>query len=190
MASLAREFSMELLLSLVEIVQYKAEFKKIMKIIDAEVELKSVNNKLFSDELISKLSDGKIVEKSVMIQNGFYPENEEYKVSDDQSELVKCCKTVCLAIYNKYISEESELEINIPAEYRRELKALMDRDHFMNTVSMTLNELYQIFDKVAIEMFLLLGFAYTRCIYTKEFQSAGTMLTSKSTSQTSITVSN
>ena len=191
MASLAKEFSMELLLSFVEIVQYKAELEKIMKIINAEIELKSVNNKILSDEIISKLSDGKIVVKSVMIQNGFYSENQEYKESDDECEFIKLCKKVCLAIFNKYISDQSELEVNISADNRAELEHLMKRDdYFINSVNMNVNDLYQIFDKVAIEMFRLLSFAYTRFVKTKEFQSARTSLTKiKSTSQTSITLS-
>ena len=62
-------------------------------------------------------------------------------------------------------------------------------DYFMENVNINTNELYQIFDNVAIEMFRLLNFAYTRFIYTKEYQTARTTLTKSTASPVSFTVS-
>lgn len=179
---------MELLLSLVEIMQYKAEFSKIIKIMDEKIELKSINEALFSQELITKLSDGSIVVKSTMIQNGFYSKNVDYKANGDQSEFITRSKRICLAMYHKYISEESELEVNISGENRGKLEQLMDReDYFMDSVNINVNELYQIFDDVAVEMFKLLNFAYTRFVYTPEYLSITRTTLTKTSSQTPVT---
>lgn len=83
------------------------------------------------------------------------------QVADD--DVVENTKLIAFKLYKKYIEVGSELEINISALLRNELKDILsDKERLMNNININLNELLLLFEKSKDEMRLLLNYSLDR----------------------------
>ena len=140
MKHLSNEFSMELLLSLVEFIQFK-------QFIDKKLE-KQKNTK---DE-ISKLLLASCIPKSTIVYN----KNDNLKEK-------------ALKLYNKYIRVSSEWEINVSSGLRKQLQNRFENNYNNNNndnnhglFEWNDDELYTVFDQCNDEMLKLLGYSLSR----------------------------
>ena len=92
----------------------------------------------------------------------------ETKWNDDE---MKDIKTKAYHIYNKYVKEDSSLEINISYKQRGDLKRkLDDLSRFLQNKAVGLQELLIIFDDVMDELIQLLQFSMNRFKNQSEFE--------------------
>eukprot|EP01083_Nonionella_stella_P070965 190263_1 len=141
MKHLANEFSMELLLSLVEFIQFKQLIHEQMQ--DTSTEQPNAHLQ-FSDIELAKC----IPQSSI--------------VHDPEDEL----EVKALKIYNKYVAVGSEWEINVHSAVRQQLMHRFDVTYHAKSkdesIEWTPPALYIVFDDCSQEMMKLLRYSLTR----------------------------
>ena len=152
MASLSREYSMEILLSFIEFTQFQI----------------AVNGKIGEYEV--NFNDNHRSETDI-IQFQHFPSStpqsaivRELNVGTPGSsdEFIQVTKICAHKLFKKYIEEASEFEINISSIERQKLSDLMeDLDTFLKS-DMSLQELLYLFEYSKGEMKLLQNSSFTR----------------------------
>eukprot|EP01084_Bolivina_argentea_P305526 527808_1 len=134
MKHLSAEYSMELLLSLVELIQFK------------QMIFEQLSDDKKDDDGIVKINLAKCVPKSTIVYG-----NDELKIK-------------ALKLYRKYIQIGCEYEINIHSGLRKQLMGLFQSAETSNGESIEWNKnvLYKCFDECSTEMMKLLGYSLTR----------------------------
>eukprot|EP00486_Rosalina_sp_Unknown_P014399 CAMPEP_0201596104 /NCGR_PEP_ID=MMETSP0190_2-20130828/192893_1 /ASSEMBLY_ACC=CAM_ASM_000263 /TAXON_ID=37353 /ORGANISM="Rosalina sp." /LENGTH=217 /DNA_ID=CAMNT_0048056329 /DNA_START=884 /DNA_END=1537 /DNA_ORIENTATION=- len=146
-AHLFTEYSIECLVSFIEIEQYQ---KWIMDN-DFDVTTKDVHHKPLNNVKLIDAHDD--IPQSLMFEN----------ISSDSDDLLQSAKLMAFKLYQKYIEHGSELEINISSALRKQLKNIVsDKQKLMENINVSLNELLLLFDKPKNEMRLLLNYSHTR----------------------------
>ena len=154
MKYLAKEYSMECMLSFIEMSQYQNYL------------IQNDSEQAINSEIITKVrarSENGFA-KNIPISEIIEPEfNSE---SDDQ---IFEFKIKAYNIYKKYVQVGSEFEINVSSLTRSKLKYVADLSSFLN-VDTSINDLVMMFEECRIEMRLLLMYSLARFKATKEFE--------------------
>ena len=138
---LTDELSIECLLSVIEMQQFKEHLIDSMKLEDASVKQ-------------TWFRFAPTVPKSDIVHR-----NEKNKTSCDLTSF----RRKAFALYKKYVAEGSEFEVNVPAKLRLELFELIgDENKWINESTMTAAEVAKLFDDVMMEMLTLLQYSSLR----------------------------
>eukprot|EP01084_Bolivina_argentea_P309771 535864_1 len=164
MQHLAKEFSIECLLFFVEIIQFKFSMKKRFDIINPKA-IPSVAVFAMDTPLSS------VTPQSIINREGF-KDLSKYTLNNDPETLMNESKNVCLKLYHKYVRNGSELETNISYGDRSRLSNLMTDQEFWFGFNIKPNELFCLYDTVAICMFRLMEGSFARFQSTSQFQIA------------------
>eukprot|EP01084_Bolivina_argentea_P152153 265458_1 len=142
MIHLSVEFSMECLLAYIEISQFQIYLKKrIIKYQHKDVKL---------IEFPQNIPLSSIIEQNV----------DEHKCDDDV--FIDNAKEQAHALFNKYIANGSEFQINIPSQQRDVLVDLLDDLEQLKNRNVNLDDLFLLFESSKNEMFSLLKFSLDR----------------------------
>eukprot|EP01083_Nonionella_stella_P279818 951763_1 len=150
MQHLAKEFSTECLLCFAEVLQYKFCLKQRTDLLTSHILTAEAG---FVE--LCPLSD--VVPLSVVVRSGFEQDLNKYRTQKDKEDVIITAlkleaKQVCFALYNKYIAEGAELEVNIAYEMRRHLHGLMSIKHVWFRLDVSMDDLFSIYDDVAQQM--------------------------------------
>ena len=173
---LNHEFSLECILSFIEMMQFKQYFNQIY----------FGNNQEFTflDEKQIKFEFGEEFEgKSSIVYETFHFKLNEENGSDETNVsertdgieiekdlMIKNFKLISYLLYKKYINERSEMEVNISSTLRSQYNELMkDKDEWINNIEILPNDLLTIFDDVCCEMFTLMEHSFGRFKRTDEY---------------------
>ena len=138
---LTDELSIECLLSVIEMQQFKEHLIDSIKLEDASVKQ-------------TWFRFAPTVPKSDIVHR-----NEKNKTSCDLTSF----RRKAFALYKKYVAEGSEFEVNVPAKLRLELYELIgDENKWINESTMTAAEVAKLFDDVMMEMLTLLQYSSLR----------------------------
>eukprot|EP01084_Bolivina_argentea_P313896 543648_1 len=162
MIHLSEEYSMELALSLIEIVQ----FQKYIQQHSDELNVCGVSVQLALSVPISK-----IIEEKENIPKEF----------DDK--FMYNVKIKAHKIYNKYVKVGTEFEINISAEERNKISNILDNLNQLMNYNINYDDMYLIFEETKKEMLMLLSLSLERWKHQPEYTS---LAASYSTINTSI----
>eukprot|EP01084_Bolivina_argentea_P155697 271329_1 len=158
MVHMSKEFSLECILSFIEINQFQTYCMGLMGG-DSTVEMKVEPVSFPKNVPLSQL----IEDKEIM--NG----DEEEPVDDMASAKMKAHK-----IYNKYIREEAEFAINVSYAQRNDVKDVLEDLEFLLQANITWKDLILLFEETKAEMIRLAGFSFQRFKKQAEFdQVAG-----------------
>eukprot|EP01083_Nonionella_stella_P025480 70143_1 len=160
MQHLAKEFSTECLLCFAEVLQYKFCLKQRTDLLTSHILTAEAG---FVE--LCPLSD--VVPLSVVVRSGFEQDLNKYRTQKDKEDVIITAlkleaKQVCFALYNKYIAEGAELEVNIAYEMRRHLHGLMSIKHVWFRLDVSMDDLFSIYDDVAQQMFRLMNGSFNR----------------------------
>eukprot|EP01084_Bolivina_argentea_P250932 420636_1 len=148
MLHLSKEFSMEILLSCVEITCLQKYLIALLKQNGFDVtSIKELENRLLV--LPENIPKSYIIEKE-----------ETVVVTDNKS--FYDAKIKCYNLYCKYISENSEYEVNIDFRLRLKFKKIFYDLDFLLSKEIALEELFLLFEEVKKEMRPLLLFSLAR----------------------------
>eukprot|EP01083_Nonionella_stella_P189749 702370_1 len=159
MVYLTTEFSIECLLSFIEIAQFE---KYILESMEDEEALT-----LRSPPIIEHVIMHSNIPESLILQNKLSVQpRDSAKPSDKQ---LFDAKIRAHQMYNKYIRIGSEFEINISSLMRKRLMDLLDDKQRLMDSSITLANLAVIFEQSKYEMKRLLTYSYSRFRLRDEF---------------------
>jgi len=159
MQHLAKEWSMELLLALVEFTQFQHQIKEYGKDTNSK-------NMDFSSIQQALIENTEIPSSYIVHHNNMADIVEECNVTlteqyDADDEMIQFKIRGC-ALYSKYIIG-NDLEINISYRDRNTLRAIMgDSNYFLQNVNMNHCELFSLFKDSISELEKLLKYSYTR----------------------------
>eukprot|EP01084_Bolivina_argentea_P203937 348229_1 len=140
MVHLSKEYSMEILLSTIEIIQFQELLKEYIT----------------DDEIINKVTCICLPETIPISQIVKQQEKQ------DNNNVLLCAKIKAYNLFNKYIESMSEFEINIPGNMRdKVISELRDLDELMSS-NLNINDLFLIFEDCKNEMISLMTFALDR----------------------------
>ena len=138
-------YSMECLLSYIEIVQYQQYISKY-------IEDKAILEKYDLQKFPSVVPQSEIIEQQEVILNDY-----------NADEALLCAKMKAHKLYEKYIKIGSEFEINISSKERKKIsKIVSDLDSFLQSDEWKFKELLQIFEVSKKEMRILLNYSLKR----------------------------
>ena len=164
MQHLANEFSQELLLCFLQIIQWKRAFYYAYQTINNGKTIKT-------DQCHHVCPIGSIMPWSSIVKKHFplKSDNKTFKNIKDDKELLIRAKKASHDIHLKYIQVGSELEINISHPIRSALHSLcFDINSFINNTNIKIQDLFTIYDDVAGELYRLMNNSFTR--FTKKPQ--------------------
>eukprot|EP01084_Bolivina_argentea_P041032 75716_1 len=150
MIHLSKEYSMELSLSLIEMVQFQ-EY--------VEQNSNNLSVSVVSVELAVSVPISKIIEEKEDIPQDF------------EDKCMYNVKIKAHKIYNKYVKVGSEFEINISAEQRNEMKNILDNLNQLMNYNVKYNDMYLIFEESKKEMLILLNSSLMRLKRRPEYMS-------------------
>ena len=155
MVHLSKEYSMEILLSLIEITQFQNYIKAQL---GTDVKIKS---KVSLDPLFpSTIPTSEIMEVQEDVQN-------ICTCGEDERGYV--AKIKAYKIYCKYIQVGSEFEINIASFQRHKLAVILQDFDGLIAYNITMEDLYTLFDGAKQEMISLLNYSLGRLRVTPEY---------------------
>ena len=139
MEHLTQEYNVELLTSIIEFMQYELYSKSVLNVPNDDNNYRlTFPSHIPTSHIITLYSDNK-----------------------DMNNIQKC-KHIAYDLYHKYIERGSTYEINISYYYRDKLISMLDNKEIWLKVTITNDELCDIFHKCIIEMRTLLGYALSR----------------------------
>ena len=139
---LNQEFSLECLLSFIELTQFKQHFNMIY--------FGKNDGKVYTFGDLELKSD--IVYDTI---GSFDNKSKE--------EIILDFKKIARLLYLKYIKEWCELEVNVSGRTRRELYEMMEEEQaWMDNKDMTADRMPCVFEDVCREMFKLMGHSFKR----------------------------
>eukprot|EP01083_Nonionella_stella_P040801 110602_1 len=151
MQHLSRESFMACLLSFVEYVQFKQLLAD--NLID-------INRGTFGN---AKLAPS--IPKSVIVHSS--PSNEAY---DDQQKLLKEYKCRAYMLYNKYIKDGAEFQLDLPSDYKSALDPQIgELDKWVNS-AINSDQLFHIFDNVIFSQYQIMWKSYQRFVKTGDYE--------------------
>eukprot|EP01083_Nonionella_stella_P059549 155814_1 len=164
---LIREFSMELILCFVELIQFKQQLNTAYSLDKQSIETIPEDQVTFEGEMVClidfrniclQLNKNPNIPKSDLIYGHINHENETN---------IETYLRIAFLLFDKYINNEncSELEINISGEMRSEyLSKMCDMESFINQNKSTMkpDQLFEYFDVVIEELHQLLSFSFGR----------------------------
>eukprot|EP01084_Bolivina_argentea_P281532 481708_1 len=166
MQHLSKEWSMELLVALIEISQMQSVMKTYFNIEssnDDTMKLLSVQDSLLQNESIPE--SYVVYHKSV---KGLLEEYDIYVTSKDEhftEDKINEFKIKLFVLYKKYIVSGSELQINLSYEQKSRLDSLMSNvNYFINNVNIAQDELFSLYHDVNMELVKLLTHSYYRFV--------------------------
>jgi len=152
MLHLAKSYSMEILLSLIEFVQYREWLNETLNFNDTtnETKVADTNQSAHSKGLSIEFPDNIIV--SEIIENDESELIKEYEWSEEVVQIQRA-RFKAHRLYEKYISEErAGYEINISHAERRRLRALLEDPEVLLASDIDVNALNTLFDKCEEQM--------------------------------------
>lgn len=166
MLHLSKEFSMETLLFLIEVIQFQNYIKS------------HCNHDLFSDKPGTSLYEKIVFPPDIPKSDIVYA--DDFKMNGDNNNndhiLLYSLKIKAIQIYRKYIKPQSELEINISYHGRRILTKLMGHDEvtqawLINNTNPPLQfkELLDLYDEACNQIFALVIDSFNRFKYTNKY---------------------
>ena len=157
MVHLSKEYSMELLLSYIEMTQFQKYIAKYMKDHDCDVKDIDIALPNFPDNI--PMSEIIEAEEEIVIVGD----------TDSDDRFIDNAKIKAHKIYNKYIRQGSEFEVNISSAERGRLANLLHKLEVLMSYNMNLRDLMLLFEKCKMEMKLLQSFSCTRFRSDSEF---------------------
>eukprot|EP01084_Bolivina_argentea_P060670 110836_1 len=158
MQHLIKEFSMECILSTIEMLQFRNYAIKSLDINEVDVE-----------DCVDIHFPDSIPQSEIVYSNELDKTNvfDNDKLNETNDDMILKLKIKAYKLYEKYIASESDLEINISYRNRKLITELMDDyDEFLKR-DITELDLIQIFDREILEMCRLLNHSKTRFEYIK-----------------------
>ena len=150
MIHLSKEYSMELLLSYIEITQFQqyiAEQMEPSQLKGAGIHLIVFPSNIPQSEIIECKEEFTIQAESEMDRDDIFINNAKIKSHK---------------LYNKYIKSGSEFEVNIPSEERYKLSNMLDKLDLLLSYNMNLVDLLLLFEECKQEMKVLQTFSLSR----------------------------
>ena len=165
---LNNEFSLECLLSFIEMMQFKQYFNEIyfgQKMEYIMLEGKKIRFDFGESELKSAIvfeTEHDKDHKQNRNKHGSEQTSTE-SFTEKNSTIIRNFKIIAYKLYQKYIREYCELEINIPSTYRLEYGVMMkNKKEWIENVEILPNDLLTLFDDVCMEMFKLMDHSFAR----------------------------
>ena len=157
MQHLSREWSMEILLALVEMIQFQNYVKTCYPELVDDVKYTALQKTILENDAIPEsfiVCNTDVTEVTALYCN----EMMKFVENDTMTEL----KIRAYALYAKYIDGD-ELEINISYEQRQKLFTLMDNlKYFIQNVKITEIEMCNLYGDIIHELSTLLHYSYNR----------------------------
>lgn len=178
---LMTEWSMEILLCLVEVTQIQSVIKQSSDTESQGQSTSTTSNGIKLTNVQEAILGNDGIVKSYIVYHEDIKQllkeyNAKYYLIDDadklgdigQDELVQIkCKLYVL--YLKYIINGAELQINISYEQKARLDQLMSNfNYFVNKVNMTNEELFGIYGDIVIELSNLLSYSFVRFVFNQQ----------------------
>ena len=156
---LNQEFSLECILAFIEMIQFKQYFNKIY--------FGNKQDFVFVDDTKIKFDFGNEFE----LKSSIVYETVNIDLNQNETEIIKHFKLIAYFLYEKYLIENSELEINISGIYRSQFDKLMgNKYNWMYNVQISGNDLLNIFDQTCAEMFMLMEYSFERFKISEEYK--------------------
>ena len=155
MVHLSKEFSMECLLSYLEMAQYRnAVFSVMMdmKLMTGDCDIKRLPFNL----------PATVPQSSIVYSRPF-------NCGDTRYDFRQHIKRKAVLLFNKYIRVGAEYEINIASRLRKEITVLIGNCHKFMENDVTEKELLVIFDECCREMVVLMQDSFRRFVRTTQF---------------------
>eukprot|EP01084_Bolivina_argentea_P038140 70541_1 len=154
---LSNEFSLECVLSLIEMIQFKSY-------LNVSFNKSNENDFVILDKHKIKFAFDTPLKSSIVYGNEFDQTSEEL----DEIETINKFKMSALLLYRKYISQYSELEVNISYSLRAHYYDLMADENSWMKLIVSFNELFELFDPVCKEMLNLMEHSLVRFILSSD----------------------
>eukprot|EP01084_Bolivina_argentea_P126893 224550_1 len=154
MFHLSKEFSMKLLLALIECIQ----LQKYILTNNDNIDINIVTDQEYSCQKITFYSD---IVKSVIVFNDY----NETKIDD-----VTRIKKKADKLYNKYIEYNSNYEISITCQTRDSMSDVMSHLDWIEDDSIRINDVMLLFDECCKEIYLILLSGFGRFQATKQYK--------------------
>ena len=165
---LNNEFSLECLLSFIEMIQFKQYFDQIYN--------GNVNDEIIVEDLKVKFDFGK-----EQLRSSIVFETVSVKFENNDTEKLRSFKVIAHELYRKYINPGCELEVNISGISRSEYETLMhDKQEWVHNVDISSDDLYALFDDICLEMYQLMDQSFERFRRSDEYSSSFVSIESNS----------
>eukprot|EP00483_Globobulimina_turgida_P012872 UN12896 len=180
MLHIVKEFSVEILLSYVEITQFlQYLFNNFDDMISSEVHDEEINETLIDfpssvpESYIIKTATTNLGGGSMRKQSHDQRKQSQEKKSQSvlkEEDVLLLVLFIGSSLYNKYVKHNADLEINISSVLRKKFIAMFtghNQDH--KDVDLDLNQVIQLFVDGNKSMYKLLGYSFTRFKAKKNF---------------------
>lgn len=171
---LANELSLENLICIIECLQFQAFVHEFMTKNDNKVrdknEMSLTSSRLSNPEkmlLYEEIVFADIVPLSSIV---FGADDYVIPMLTDVEFLLQA-KERCYSLYEKYMTNESEMEVNISSQVKKELHSIMNNyNEFVFSANYGLAVLLHIFDGTVLELFQLMNDSLQRFTLSYEFE--------------------
>ena len=180
MTHLSKEYSMEVLLSTIEFMQYQNYLKPLVQ--DKEV-LDSIKNIEFYDNVPESMIVSSVEDDGVNMSKHESLDIDIEVDGKEESDLVMMLhrgKIKANQLYQKYIKWGSEFEINIGSVPRLQLKNQLENLDSLMKTDMCINELILLFEEAKSDQLRLLRHSLNRYRYLDEFDKVLSIFQPKS----------
>ena len=169
---LSSEWSIELLLCLVELSQFQMYIWQYLR-------KSATKNNVKSAELFGlSIAWPSNIPRSLIVYGKTQSDDE--LIYENDLQFIPVCKMKAKQLFEKYINAYSEYEVNLPYSVRNRLTALMsDQSQWMLRKEIVLTDLIHIFDGVIEEVFLLMQDAFNRFKKTTNFHKVKALIISR-----------
>ena len=181
MVQLSHEFSQEILLSFIEMIQYQQLIAQYININNLNLDHLSINQSQYgynyaNREYYETIKFPPNVPKSIIIY-GPYRRNshsliEDFDIYCNEHEFIDRLKLIVWKIYDKYISNDAQFQINVPYTCQRAIqKLIQNRDNFFKNNHIQLTQLLHLFDDCIFEVYSLMMDTYGRFSKTQRYMT-------------------
>ena len=161
MKHLSKEYSTEILLSLIEFYSYKNYILLLFDLNDEKIKTHKLDNEIKTDIIETHNKQWYIKDNNELKE--IYDNNDNDNDKNNNNELIVTAKCKAYDIYKKYVETGSEYEINIPSQMRDNVKNKLQpfikwiKDENTNPL-----DLAKLFDECIKEQEILLTYAMAR----------------------------
>ena len=111
-------------------------------------------------------------------QSVFISEARKLHAKNSENTSIMEAKTISCGLYDKYVENDTVMEINISSELRGELKGLLaDKQALMELENVNLDDLLLLWEKPKQEMLTLLDYSFSRFKTKSEYKTVVEMVT-------------